>query len=356
MEKNLYKILELNNNATDEQIKRNYKKLALQYHPDRNPGNKEAEEKFKEIAFAYSILSDHDKRQKYDQFGITDDQQMSGGGFDASEIFKHFMNGFGGMFGGDSAFEQFFNMGSNGRRSAYQNTKGQSIRMQIPVTIQEVMDGVHKDIKYDIDVRCDKCNGTGGDGVETCPYCHGSGMISETQNFGFQTVKTMHPCAHCKGTGKTIKHKCSECNGTGFKHKEVSVRIDIPGGFDDGYQTLLRGKGYEAKYSGHENGDLLLEFIYRFDTSKYAVKDNTIYEFINVPYYDCILGKDYEHTLPNGDKVKVKIPEYTQDRTIVDTGKRYGVNKYCLFVIVQMPTYLREKEKELLRQIKNENS
>ena len=134
------------------------------------------------------------------------------------------------------------------------------------------------------------------------------------------------------------------------------MAVNIPGGFDNGYQVLMKGKGYEAKYAGHDNGDLLLEFIYNFDNSKFAVKDNAIYEFINVPYYDCILGKNLEHVLPNGDKVKVKIPPYTQDKTIIDTGKRYGINRYNLFINVKMPTYIRESEKKLLEQIKKENA
>lgn len=358
MNKDLYEILGISKNASEDEIKKSYRKLALKYHPDRQAGKtdnekKDAEEKFKEVSWAYDILSNPEKKARYDQFGITDDQQqMGGGGFDASEIFKHFMGGFGSMFGDDSSFSSFF---GGGRRRQSQPTTGQSIRMQVPVSIKEIMNGVHREIKYDIDVRCSKCGGTGGTGVETCPHCHGTGMITEVQRSGFGIIQNSHPCQYCGATGQIIKNKCPECHGTGFKRKEVSINVNIPGGFDNGHQSLFRGKGYEAKHVGHDNGDLLLEFIYSFDTNKFIIKDNIIYEFMNVPYYDCILGKDLEHTLPNGDKVKVKIPEYTQDRTIIDTNKRYGINKYCLFIIVQMPKYVREKEKELLKQIKKEN-
>ena len=350
--KDLYEILGIDRNASDNEIKRSYKKLAMKYHPDRPGGD---EEKFKEVSFAYSILSDPEKKQRYDQFGITDDQQQMNGGFDASEIFKHFMGGFGSMFGeDDNPFGSFFG-GRNRSQQSRGPQKGQSIRMQVPVSIDEILNGIHRDIKYDIDVRCSKCNGTGGDGVETCPHCHGTGMITETQRSGFTIFQSSHPCQYCGGTGQIIKNKCKECNGTGFKRKEVSISVNIPGGFDNGYQQLYKGKGYEAKYAGHENGDLLLEFYYQVDTNKFAIDSSTIYEFISIPYYDCILGKEFEHTLPNGDKVKVKIPQYTQDKTVIDTYKRYGNHKYCLYVTVKMPTYIRKTEKELLEQIKKEN-
>lgn len=358
MNKDLYEILGVSKDASDSEIKKAYRRLALKYHPDRQGDKtekekKEAEEKFKDVSFAYSILSDPEKRQKYDQFGITDDNAQMGTGFDPSDIFKHFMGGFGSMFDEDSPFGSFFG-GRN--RQPNQPIKGQSIRMQVPVSIQEFMNGIHKDIKYDIDARCNKCHGSGGDGVEQCSHCNGTGMITEVKRSGFGIIQNSHPCQYCGGTGKIIKNKCPECHGTGFKRKEVKVSVNIPAGFDNGYQVLMKGKGYEAKYAGYENGDLLLEFIYNFDSSKFAVKDNVIYEFINVPYYDCILGKNLEHVLPNGDKVKVKIPPYTQDRTIVDTGKRYGINRYNLFINVKMPTYIRESEKKLLEQIKKENA
>ena len=356
--KDLYEILELNRNATEEQIKKNYRKLALRYHPDRqgdksDKEKKEAEEKFKDISFAYSILSNPESKQRYDQFGITDDNGQMGGDFDPSEMFEHFMGSFGSMFGNDERFSSFF---GGTRKQPNQPTPGQSVRMQVPVSIQEIMNGVHRDIKYDINVRCSKCHGSGGDGVEKCPHCHGTGMITEVQRSGFGIIQNCHPCHHCGGTGTIIKNKCPECHGTGFKKKEVSVSVNIPGGFNNGYQTVIRGKGYESKHLGYDNGDLLLEFIYNFDTNKFAVNNNIIYEFVSIPYYDCILGKDFEHVLPNGDKVKVKIPQYTQDKTVIDTGKRYGSKQYNLVVFVKMPTYIRESEKKLLEQIKKENN
>ena len=359
--KDLYEILELDKNATDKQIKANYKRLALKYHPDRQGGKSEsekkaAEEKFKEIGFAYSILSDPEKKQRYDQFGITDDQQQMGGGFDPSEIFKHFMGGFGSMFGDDDDNDPFGSFFGRGRRQQQPRgpQKGQSIRMQIGVGIEEICNGVHRDIEYDIKAKCSKCGGKGGEGVETCPHCHGTGMITETQRHGFSIIQNSHPCQYCGGTGQTIKSKCKNCNGTGFEIKTVKVKVDIPGGFDNGYQMMFNSKGYESK-DGGPTGDLLLDFIYQYDTTKYSIQGNTIYEIIEIPYYNCILGCEKEVTLPTNEKIKIKVPEYSKDNTLVMTNKRFGKMNYCYVVRVKMPTYIRDKEKDLLKQIQKEN-
>ena len=359
--KDLYEILGISRNASEADIKKSYKRLALKYHPDRQGGKsesekKEAEEKFKEISWAYSILSDPEKKQRYDQFGITDDQQQQmSGGFDPSEIFKHFM---GGMFGGmdddpDDPFASFFGRGR--RQQSRGPQKGQSIRMQIGVNISEICKGVHRDIEYDIKAKCSKCGGKGGEGVETCPHCHGTGMITETQRHGFSIIQNSHPCQYCGGTGQTIKSKCRNCNGTGFETKTVKVRVDIPGGFDNGYQIMLKGKGYESK-DGGPTGDLLLDFIYQYDTTKYSIQGNTIYEIIEIPYYDCILGCTREVTLPNGDKVKITIPEYAKDNTLVPIRNKFGNKSYCYVIRVKMPGYIRKTEKEYLEKIRKENA
>ena len=212
MNKDLYEILGISKNASDDEIKKAYKKLALKWHPDRQGGKsdkekKEAEEKFKDIGFAYSILSDPEKKQRYDQFGITDDQQSMGTDFDPTDLFARFMNGFGGFSDGDP-FADFFGRGK--RQQNRGPEKGQSIQMNIQVGIEEILKGVHRDIEYDIFVRCPKCNGTGGEGVQTCPHCHGTGMISEIQRGPYGIIQNMHPCPYCNGTGETIKNKCSE--------------------------------------------------------------------------------------------------------------------------------------------------
>ena len=356
--KDLYEILGISRNASENDIKKAYKKLAMIYHPDRQANKsdkekKEAEEKFKEVSWAYSILSDPEKKQRYDQFGITDDQQQMNGGFDASEIFKHFMGGmFSGMDDDNDPFGSFFGRGRRQQNSGPQ--KGQSIRMQILTTIEEICNGIHKDIEYDIQAKCSKCNGKGGENIDTCPYCHGTGMITETQRYGFSIVQNSHPCQHCGGTGKIVKNKCLKCHGTGFETKTVKVKVDISPGFENGYQQLFTGKGYESK-DGGSNGDLLLDFIYQYDTSKYSIQGNNIYEIINISYYDCILGCEREVTLPNKEKIKIKVPEYSKDNTLINTNKRFGRMGYYYVVKVKMPTYIKSKEKDLLKQIQKEN-
>lgn len=357
--KDLYEILGVSRDASENDIKRAYKKLALKYHPDRQGGKSEsekkaAEEKFKEVAFAYSILSDSEKKQRYDQFGITDDQQSMSGGFDPSEIFKHFMGGFGSMFDDDdSMFNSFFSRGK--RTSQPRIQKGQSIKMQIKVSIEDILKGINKDIEYDIQARCNKCNGLGGEGVEICSHCHGTGMITETQRTGWGIMQNSHPCQYCNGTGKTIKKKCTKCNGTGFINKTVSVHVNIPAGFENGYQQLFKEKGYESKDKNGPNGDLLLEFVYVFDQSKYIFKHNAIYEKIEVPYYDCIIGNTINTILPNGDKITVNIPEYSDNGTTINTGKKYGYISYYYIISVKMPKYIKKDEKELLKQLQKIN-
>ena len=356
--KDLYEILGLSRNASDSDIKKAYKKLALKYHPDRQGGKsdaekKEAEEKFKEVSWAYDILSNPEKKQRYDQFGITDDQQqMSGAGFDPSEIFKHFM---GGMFGDDDNDDDpFSNFFGHRRQQSRGPQPGQSIRMQIPVSIEEIMNGIDRDIEYTIQGKCNKCNGTGGDGIEKCPHCHGTGMITETKRMGFSIIQNSHPCQYCGGTGQTIKHKCTNCNGTGIVNKTVKVHIKQNAGFENGTQILLKGKGYESK-NGGPNGDLLLDLIYQYDTSKYSIQGNKIYEIIEIPYYDCILGCEREVTLPNNKKITIKVPEYSKDNTLINTEKWFGSMVYYYVVKVKMPTYIRKEEKELLNNIKKLN-
>lgn len=354
--KDLYEILGISRNASENEIKKAYKKLALKWHPDRQGGKsdkekKEAEEKFKDIGFAYSILSDPEKKQRYDQFGITDDQQQTGGGFDPEDIFKHFMRDFSDMFDGNNPFSSFF---GRKRKNEYQSA-GQSIKMQIPVSIEEICKGIHKDIKYDINSRCSSCNGIGGDKIETCPYCHGTGMITQTKRFGGQFVQSSHPCQYCNGTGTIIKNKCNKCNGTGFVKKEESVRIDLNPGFNNGYQKYFDGKGYESKIKGLPNGDLILEFIYNYDTSKYSVQGNTLYEIIELPYYNCILGDTIQHKTPDDSTISITIPPYSKDNTLVNTSKTFGSLRYTCVIKVKMPTYINKNEKELLIKLKNEN-
>lgn len=350
--KDLYEILGVSRNATEDELKKAYRKLSLKYHPDRQ-GNKsdkekkEAEEKFKEISMAYSVLSDADKRNRYDRFGTIDDNMMDGSGFDMGDLFKRMMSGFGG-FG-----DMFGDFG--GQRN--QQQEAQSIQVSIPLTIEDIFNGYDHEIEYDAYVRCDSCSGTGGTGIETCPYCHGTGRVTEVQQTGFGIMQSTHVCNHCNGTGQIIKNKCSKCNGAGVIRKKKRCRVTFSPGVSDGDYKVYSGYGNEGKNAYIKNGNLIAVPRYNIDTKKYAIADNAIYELLDVNYYDCILGATIEHTLPNKKIVKVNIPEYSKDGTqIVLNGEGIRGGKYIFIVKPKLPTYIKEKEKELLQKIKKENS
>ena len=353
MKKDLYEILGVNKNASDDEIKKAFRKLSLKYHPDRQGGKsdkekKEAEEKMKEISAAWTVLSDPEKKRQYDMYG-TYDENMFNGGFDFSDIFAHMPDIFGDLGGIFGRGRQRHDFRDPGRQ------KGQSIRVQIPVSIEEILNGkIDRNIEYPINVRCPKCHGDGGSGKKSCPHCHGTGMITTTQSSPFGYVQQSHPCPHCKGTGESFDHICSDCNGTGFVKKNVTVHLSTSD-IGHGKNIMFNGKGYESKYKNAPNGDLIIEQVYTFDNSLYAIQGNTIYEKINVPYYDCILGTKLEHKLANGETVTIDIPKYSSDGHQIKLNKYFNGMNYICIISVKMPTYINAKEVELLEQIKKEN-
>ena len=349
MKKDLYEILGLNKNASDDEIKKAFRKLSLKYHPDRQGGKsdkekKEAEEKMKEISAAWTVLSDPEKKRQYDMHG-TYDENMFNGDFDFSDIFSHM----------EDVFGDFFNRGN--KRNGYQNApqKGASIKLQVAVTIEEIINGkIDRDIEYTIDARCPSCNGEGGKGRKNCPHCHGTGMITDTQRTPFGIIQQSHPCHYCQGSGITFDSICNDCHGTGFTKKNVKVRLSASN-FYNGQQIIFSGKGYEAKDKSISNGDLIVILIFSYDQTKYAINGNTIYEKIEVPYYDCILGSSHEHKLPNGSKININIPKYSKEGTQIIASRRFNSMSYVFIISIKMPTYINAKEKELLENIKKEN-
>ena len=261
-----YEVLEVPKTATADEIKKAYCKKAIQYHPDKNPGNKEAEEKFKEAAEAYSVLSDPDKRAKYDQFGFDGLNGASGfgggsgfggAGMSMDDIFSMFGDIFGGGgFGGFSGFG-----GSRTRsRSGERKSRGSDLRVKVALTLEEINTGVTKKFKLKKLVPCQYCKGTGakdGSAAETCPDCHGSGVVMRTQQSFFGMVQTQTVCPRCGGEGKIIKDRCPHCSGDGVVYGEEIVEINIPAGVAEGMQLSVEGKGNAGKHNGY-NGNLLV--------------------------------------------------------------------------------------------------
>ena len=261
-----YEVLEVPKTATADEIKKAYRKKAIQYHPDKNPGNKEAEEKFKEAAEAYSVLSDPDKRAKYDQFGFDGLNGASGfgggsgfggAGMSMDDIFSMFGDIFGGGgFGGFSGFG-----GSRTRsRSGERKSRGSDLRVKVALTLEEINTGVTKKFKLKKLVPCQYCKGTGakdGSAAETCPDCHGSGVVMRTQQSFFGMVQTQTVCPRCGGEGKVIKDRCPHCSGDGVVYGEEIVEINIPAGVAEGMQLSVEGKGNAGKHNGY-NGNLLV--------------------------------------------------------------------------------------------------
>ena len=258
-----YEVLGVGRDATADQIKKAYRKLALQYHPDRNPGDKAAEEKFKEAADAYDVLSDEKKREMYNQYGHSMGPQgfpggggaggfYSAGGMDINDILRRFAEEFGG-FGG-------FGGATGGRRQQRRQRRGSDLRIRVKLTLEDIAKGVDKTLRVPTFVACDHCNGTGAkDGVAfaTCPTCHGQGHVQDNQfaQFGFGGATVV--CPTCDGTGKVISERCTYCNGEGVQRKDVEVSFSIPAGAAEGQTFALRGKGNYPK-GGGVPGDLLV--------------------------------------------------------------------------------------------------
>ena len=348
MSKNYYDILGIDKNASDSDIRKAFKKLTIKWHPDKwanksEKEQKEAEEKFKEINEAYQVLSDPQKKSNYDQFGDINGPQgfdAGGFGFNPFDIFRN-MRG-GGGFG--------FNDYPRGPEP------GKTLQYNLSLTIEEIFNGCAKTINCKRKLRCKTCNGEGGTGVKVCSHCNGTGMITETKRNGFTIMQSSHPCQYCGGTGKTVEHVCRDCHGSGFKEITETLKVNVPPGKLEGTTLNFPNMGWESKHKNGENGDLHIIITYNIDKSKYQIINNDVYELIEVPYFDCILGKTFKHKLPSGKEVEVVIPEYCQDGKQI-TLYGYGLNrgKYICLVKIKMPKHISNKERDLLKQIQKEN-
>ncbi len=352
-----YEILGVSRTATIEEIKKAYRKIAIKYHPDKNPGNKEAEEKFKEAAEAYSVLSDPEKRQRYDQFGHAGVGSSGSGGFSGmnmDDIFSNFSDIFGDIFGG--GFGGGFSSGHS--RARKQQKKGSNIKISISLTLEEIAKGVTKKIKIKKLVACEHCNGTGaknGTSFRTCPTCHGSGMVTQVRSSFFGRVQTTSVCPTCGGEGRLINENCQYCHGEGVIKKEEIIELNIPAGVEDGMQLRYRGKGNAPKRGGI-NGDLIVEIHEKEHEHFIRDGENLHYDlFLSIP--DAALGTQVEIPTLEG-KARIKIEPGTQPSKILrlkgkglPTYGRRDRGDLFINVNVWIPEKLTKEERKILEKL-----
>ena len=357
-------MLEVPKTATAEEIKKAYRKQAIKYHPDKNPGDKAAEEKFKEAAEAYEVLSDPQKRQRYDQYGhagMGGASGFSGGGMSMDDIFAHF----GDIFGGGS-FGSFFGGGFGGSRRGGPQTrvnKGSNLRVKVKLTLAEVANGVTKKIKVNKYVACDKCGGTGAfdsNSYSNCSTCHGSGVVTRITNTILGQMQQSSVCPNCGGDGRIITRRCTNCGGEGIVQKEDIVTLNIPAGVADGMQLSVSGKGNAARHGGI-NGDLLV--VIQEEEHPELIRDGNdlIYSlFLSMP--DAILGTTAEIPTVDG-RVKIKIDPGTQSGKILRLrGKGipelngYGRGDLLVNIQVWTPQNVTRDEARIIEKLKESDS
>ena len=356
-----YEVLGVDRNASANDIKKAYRKLAIQYHPDKNPGDKEAEEKFKEAAEAYSVLSDENKKARYDQFGFEGVSGAGGGGFsgagmDMNDIFSMF----GDIFGGRGGFGGFGGFG--GGSAGPQKHRGNDLRVKAKLTLQEIANGTTKKFKLKKYVACTHCNGSGAEGnsYETCPECKGTGRIIRTQQSFFGMMRSEVPCPHCQGEGKIIKNKCSHCHGEGVVLGEEVVEIQIPAGVVEGMQLSMRGKGNAGKRGGI-NGDLLIVIEEEKHPELIRDENDLIYSLLlDIP--TATLGGFAEIPTIDG-RAKVTIDPGTQPGKVLrlrgkglPTLNGYGKGDIVVNISVYIPETLSKEEKKTIESFRDSDN
>ncbi|WP_455128462.1 molecular chaperone DnaJ [Prevotella veroralis] len=358
-----YEVLEVSRSASVDEIKKAYRKLAIKYHPDRNPGDAEAEAKFKEAAEAYDVLHDPQKRQQYDQFGFDAPGGGFGGGnpfggaggFSMDDIFSMFGDVFGGHSGGFGGF------GGGGQQAP--KYRGSDLRLKVRLSLQEVATGVTKKFKVRKDVTCEHCHGTGaegGSGTETCPNCHGSGVEIRTQQSMFGMIQTQTACHVCGGEGTIIKNKCTHCQGEGVVKGEEVVEINIPAGVAEGMVVNVPGKGNAGKHNGVTGN---IQVYIEEEPNETFVRDgqNVIYNLL-LDFPTAVLGGQVEIPTIDGSNVKIKIEPGTQPGKTLRLrskglpavqGYGTGIGDLVVHISIYVPKELTKSEKKAIEELRD---
>lgn len=347
-----YEVLGVSKTASDSEIKSAYRKLAKKYHPDMNPGDKEAEAKFKEASEAYAILSDADKRRQYDQFGHAAFDGGAGGGAGGFDF-----NGFdmGDIFG--DIFGDFFGGGGRSRSANNGPMKGQNVRVSVHLTFEEACFGTEKEIELNIKEDCAKCHGTGakpGTQPETCSKCGGKGQVVFTQQSLFGVVRNVQACPDCHGTGKIIKDRCPDCGGSGYISRRKKISVSIPAGIDNGQSIRIRDKG-ESGINGGPRGDLLVQVI----VGRHPIfqrQDYDIYSTAPITFAQAALGAEVRIKTIDGDVMYTVKPGTQTDTRVRLRGKGVPTTRnkqvrgdHYVTLVVQVPTKMNAEQKELLK-------
>ena len=359
-----YEVLGVQKSASADEIKKAYRKLAVKYHPDKNPGNKEAEEKFKEAAEAYSVLSDADKKAKYDQFGHAGvdgaGPDFSGGFGNLNDILNDLFGGaFGGGFGGFGGFGGGFGGGQR-RERVY---RGRDIRVRVKLTLEEIARGVEKEISIEKNVPCPDCGGRGArnsSDIKTCPACNGTGQVQRVVNSFLGQTVTYSTCQQCGGEGKIISNPCHTCNGTGLVRQRETIKVKIPAGVEAGMQMTVQGEGHAAKNNGI-NGDLLVVIEEQEHPDFRREGSNLLYTKV-ISVVDAMLGCEVEIPCLDG-KQKIRVEPGTQSGTVtrlrgkgLPSVNSYGTGDLYVKIAVWIPKKLTKEEKTLFESIRQNES
>lgn len=340
-----YELLEVNKNASETEIKKAYRRLAIKYHPDKNPGDKASEDRFKEISEAYEVLSDGEKRARYDQFGHAG---VNGGGFSSGGF-----GGFGASPFGDIFGDIFGEVFGGGRQKGSRGRRGDDLQYNLEVTFEEAAFGVEKKIDIPYSKRCEACAGSGakpGTTPKTCPTCQGAGQMRFQQGF-FSVSKT---CSHCNGEGRVVEHPCPTCRGAGTVRDKKTISVKVPPGVETGIRLKLSGEGGQGAKGGG-NGDLYVALTVR-EHPLFRREDNDVICEIPISFTQAALGCDIEVPTLDG-KVAMKIPEGTQSGAVfrmrgkgVPALQGYGRGDHLVVAKVETPTNLNRQQRDLLEE------